>query len=263
MKTILTLLGTGRIIALLICAVLAGLTFYLKFCIPGYSFSALVCMCLIAIILFYTFMPLIGLKLPELVKWTTRIFTTILVVGLLVVGTTEAIIIYKSFGDPREPVDYVVVLGAKVNADGPSVSLWDRICAAYEYGEEHPNTILILSGGRGTDEPITEAECMHRELCELGLDPRRLRVEDAATSTWENLKFSMDLIEEEFGSRPAKIGILSSEYHLFRASLFAKACDVEFVGIPARTSRWGQRINHFMREVAGIWHYLILGGQYD
>ena len=263
MKTILTLLGTGRIVALLICATLAGLTYFLKFCIPGYSFSALVCMCLIAIILFYTFMPLIGQTFPELAKWTTRIFTTILVAGLLVVGTTEAIIIHKSFGDPKEQVDYVVVLGAKVNADGPSVSLWDRICAAYEYAEDHPDTILILSGGQGTDEPITEAECMFRELFWMGVDPDRLWTEDLATSTWENLHFSLDLIEEKTDQRPSKIGVLSSEYHLFRASLFAKACDVEFVGIPARTSRWGQRINHFMREVAGVWHYLILGGQYD
>ena len=263
MKTILTLLGTGRIVALLICALLAGLTFYLKFCIPGYSFSALVCMCLIAIILFYTFLPLVGLKFPELAKWATRIFTAVLVAGLLVVGTTEAIIIHKSFGDPKEQVDYVVVLGAKVNADGPSVSLWDRICAAYEYAEEHPDTVLILSGGQGTDEPITEAACMYRELFWMGIDKERLWLENHATSTWENLHFSLDLIEEKTGQRPEKIGVLSSEYHLFRASLFAKACDVEFVGIPARTSRWGQRINHFMREVAGVWHYLILGGQYD
>ena len=263
MKPILTFLGTGRIVALLICAVLAGLAFFLKFCIPGYSFSSLVCMCLIAIILFYAFMPLIGLKFPEFAKWTTRIFTVILAAGLLVVGITEGIIIHKSFGDPKEQVDYVVVLGAKVNADGPSVSLWDRICAAYEYAEDHPDTILILSGGQGTDEPITEAECMFRELFWMGIDPDRLWSEGQATSTWENLHFSLDLIEAKTGQRPTKIGVLSSEYHLFRASLFAKACDVEFVGIPARTSRWGQRINHFLREVAGVWHYLILGGQYD
>ena len=263
MKAILSLLGTGRILALLFCALLSGLAFFLKFCIPGYSFSALVCICLIGIILFYTFMPLVGLKFPVLAKYTTGIFTAVLVLGLLVVGTTEAIIIKKSFGDPKQQVDYVVVLGAKVNKHGPSVSLWDRICAAYEYAEAHPEDILILSGGQGTDEPITEAECMYRELVELGIHPGQLRMEDEATSTWENLKFSLDLIEAETGIRPSKIGVLSSEYHLFRASLFAKACGVEFVGIPARTSRWGQRINHFMREVAGVWHYLILGGKYD
>ena len=263
MKTILTLLGTGRILALFICALLSGLAFYLKFCIPGYSFSALVCMVLIAIILFYSFMPLIGLKLPVFARLTTRAVTVVLVLALLVVGATEAVIIHKSFGDPTESVDYVVVLGAKVNKHGPSVSLWDRICGAYVYAVEHPDAILILSGGQGTDEPITEAECMYRELVELGIHPNRMRMEDEATSTWENLKFSLDLIEGETGVRPGKIGVLSSEYHLFRASLFAKACDVEFVGIPARTSRWGQRINHFMREVAGVWHYLILGGKYD
>ena len=263
MKAILSLLGIGRIVALIVCTALSGLAFFLKFCIPGYSFSALVCMVLIAIILFYVFMPLIGLKFPVFAKCTTRLFTIVLIVGLLVVGATEAVIIHKSFGDPGETVDYVVVLGAKVNANGPSVSLWDRICAAYEYAQDHPDTILVLSGGQGTDEPITEAECMFRELFWLGVDLDRLWIEDLATSTWENLKFSLDLIEKETGVRPAKIGVLSSEYHLFRASLFAKACDVEFVGIPARTSRWGQRINHFMREVAGVWHYLILGGQYD
>ena len=263
MKTILSLLGIGRILALLFCALLSGLAFFLKFCIPGYSFSSLVCLCLIAIILFYTFMPLIGLKLPELAKWSTRIFTVVLILGLLVVGITEAVIIHASFGDPEQQVEYMVVLGAKVNPDGPSVSLWDRICGAYTYLEEHPQVIAIVSGGQGSDEPITEAECMYRELVSLGIDPKRIWIEDEATSTWENLKFTLDLIEEKTGWRPQKLGVLSSEYHLFRASLFAKACDVEFVGVPAKTSRWGQRINHFMREVAGVWHYLLLGGQYD
>ena len=263
MRAMLTLLGTGRILVLLVCAFLSGLAFFLKFCIPGYSFSALVCILLIAIILFYTFMPLVGLKLPGFAKIVTRVVTVVLILGLLVVGTTEALIIRASFGDLQEDVDYVIVLGAKVNANGPSVSLWDRICGAYEYAVEHPDTILILSGGMGTDEPITEAECMYRELAELGIHPNRMRLEDEATSTWENLKFSLDLIEEETGTRPGKIGVLSSEYHLFRASLLAKKHDVEFVGIPARTSRWGQRMNHFMREVAGVWHYLLLGEKYD
>ena len=247
----------------LCCGILAAGAFFFKFCVPGYSFSALVCVCLIGLILFYTLMPMVGLKFPVFTKITTQAFTVLLVIGLLVVGITEAVIIYASFGDPKEQVDYMVVLGAKVNADGPSVSLWDRICGAYEYLEAHPDVIAVVSGGQGTDEPITEAECMYRELVELGIDPRRIWVEDEATSTWENINFTLNLIEEKTGLRPTKLGVLSSEYHLFRASLFAKACDVEFVGIPARTSRASQMINHFMREVAGVWHYLLLGGQYD
>ena len=263
MKAFLSALGSGRILALAVCAVLAGLAFFLKFCVPGYSFSALVCVCLIALILFYTFMPLVGLQFPGFAKITTKIVTVILIIGLLVVGITEAVIIHASFGNPEEEVEYMVVLGAKVNRDGPSVSLWDRICGAYEYMEAHPNVIAVVSGGQGTDEPITEAECMYRELVNLGIDPKRIWREEEATSTWENMQFTLDLIEEKTGSRPRKLGVLSSEYHLFRASLFAKACDVEFVGIPARTSRAAQMVNHFMREVAGVWHYILLGGRYD
>ena len=263
MKSLFSLLGAGRLIALAVCAFLGLLAFFLKFCVPGYSFSALVCLCLIALILFYTFMPLVGLRYPAFAKITTRIFTVLLSIGLLIIGVTEAIVIHASFGSPEEEVEYMVVLGAKVNADGPSVSLWDRIRGAYEYLEEHPDVIAVVSGGQGTDEPITEAECMYRELVSLGIDPKRIWREEEATSTWENLQFSLDLIESRTGTRPTKLGVLSSEYHLFRTSLFAKACNVEFVGIPARTSRTSQAINHFMREVAGVWHYLLLGGQYD
>ena len=207
---------------------------------------------------------MVGLRFPRFAGITIKVFTVILCAGLLVVAVTEALIIRASFGDPQEQVDYMVVLGAKVNRDGPSVSLWDRICAAYTYLEEHPDVTAVLSGGQGTDEPITEAECMYRELVSLGIDPKRLWIEEEATSTWENLNFSLDLIEEKTGLRPTKLGVLSSEYHLFRAGLFAKECGVEeFIGIPARTSRLSQTVNHFLREVAGVWHYLILGGQYD
>ena len=122
--------------------------------------------------------------------------------------------------------------------------------------------ICIASGGQGTDEDISEAQCIFDHLTAMGIDKSRIWLEDKSTSTWENLHFSLNLIEENTGTRPEKIGILSSEYHLFRASLFADACGVESVGIPAPTSRFSLRVNYYLREVAGVWHYLILGGQY-
>ena len=186
----------------------------------------------------------------------------ILVLILVVFAVTGVIIMTKADGSSGH-FQYLLVLGTAVDGTEPSSMLRDRIQAAYTYLLANPDVICIVSGYQSGNGEISEAECMYRELVELGIHPKRIWVEDEATSTWENLKFSLDLIEAKTGVRPAKIGVLSSEYHLFRASLFAKACDVEFVGIPARTSRWGQRINHFMREVAGVWHYLLLGGQYD
>ena len=153
-----------------------------------------------------------------------------------------------------------MVLGAKVRETGPSVSLWDRIYGAESYMKAHPDAIAIVSGGQGDDEPMTEGMAMFVELIDLGIDPERIWVENRATSTRENINFALDLIEEKTGSRPKTLGVVSSEYHLFRASLIAKNCGVDFVGIPAATSRVSQFINHMMREGAGVWQYLILGG---
>ncbi len=259
----MSLLKLIRPLPLGLCLLLAGMAFFLKFCVPGYSFSALVCCCLMAILAFYEGTRIFAPRFPMGMLWLRRIFTLCLVIGLTVVGITEAIIIRASFGSPKEQVSYMVVLGAKVREDGPSVSLWDRIYAAAGYLEAHPGTTAIVSGGQGADEPMTEARAMYDELLKLGIPADRIWLEEKATSTWENLNFTLDLIEERTGARPEKLGVLSSEYHLFRASLFARACGVEFVGVPARTSRPSQMINHFMREVAGVWHYILLGGQYD
>lgn len=252
-----------KLLPWLSCLLLGALAFFLKFCVPGYSFSALVCLGLIGLILFYTLIPMAAVRCPRLAGTAKKAVTGLLILGLLTAGVTEAFIIEASFGDLREHVDYVVVLGAKVRESGPSVSLWDRIYGAYDYLTEHPDATAIVSGGQGADEPMSEGQAMYDELVGLGIDPERIWIEDRATSTWENLTFSLDLIQEKTGERPEKLGVVSSEYHLFRASLFARKCSVDFVGIPARTSHPSQMVNHFMREIAGVWHYLILGGQYD
>jgi len=247
-------------VGIVICLLLAV---FFKFFMLGYSFTVAVLLGVAAILLFYTLIPRFAKTYPLTARRLKRVFTTILCIGLIVVGVTEFFILRASLGQPKETCDYVVVLGAKVRQSGPSASLWDRIYGARDYLEDHPDVIAIVSGGQGPDEPMTEARAMYEKLVELGIDENRLWMEDKATSTWENLNFSLNLIEERTGSRPEKIGIVSSEYHLFRASLFADACNVQSVGIPARTSILSQRINHFMREVAGVWHYLILGGQYE
>ena len=241
---------------------LALIWFVFTFLMAGYSFTALVCVCLMGVLLFYNLCYMTRSKFPKSTKVVKRVFTFFLIIGLLVVGITECLIIHASFGDKDETCQYMLVLGAKVRNDGPSVSLMDRIKATAAYMEAHPDVIAIVSGGKGPDEPITEAQCMFEQLVKLGVDPERIWLEDQATSTWENLRFAMNLIEEKTGQRPEKIGLLSSEYHLFRAKMFARACGVEAVGIPAHTSRISQMVNHFMREVAGVWHYIILGGQY-
>ena len=248
-------------VGIIICLILAV---FFNFFMLGYSFTVMVLLGIAAILLFYgTLIPVFAKTYPYTARRLKRVFTAILCIGLILVSITEFFIIRASLGEPTESCDYIVVLGAKVRESGPSASLWDRIYGARDYLVEHPNVIAVVSGGQGPDEPMTEAKAMRDELVKLGIDESRIWMEDKATSTWENLNFALNLIEEKTGVRPDNIGIVSSEYHLFRASLFADACKVDSVLIPAQTSRLSQKVNHFMREVAGVWHYLILGGQYE
>ena len=257
MKTILKKI---RILPVIVCFLFAALAFFFKFCVPGYSFSALVCCGIIGILAFYEITRLLLTRYPKGMKLLRRVFTVCLVIGLIAFGITESFIIKAAFGDPGKQCAYMVVLGAKVRDTGPSVSLWDRIYGAADYMHTHPDVIAVVSGGQGSDEPMSEGQAMYDELVALGIAPERIWIEDQATSTRENINFALDLIEEKTGTRPHTLGVVSSEYHLFRASLFAESCGVDFVGVPARTSRVSQLVNHLMREVAGVWQYLVLGG---
>lgn len=236
---------------------------FFKFMVPGYSFTSQVICCIMGVLLFYNVMNLLPAKWTKTANLLRRIFTVLLCLGLLLVALTEAVIIHASFGEPNESCDYIVVLGAKVRDDGPSLSLMDRIRGAYDYMTEHPNVIAVVSGGQGADEPMSEARCMYEHLVAMGIDKERIWIEDKSASTWANLNYSLALIEEKTGQRPEKLGVISSEYHMLRASMMAQDCGVEPVGIPASTSRFSQRVNHFMREVAGVWFYIIIGGHYD
>lgn len=225
--------------------------------VHGHEFLGLICFALSALSIVYIAIDILKIKILR------RVLTGILCIGIAVFAVTETIVLKASTGHPEEKCEYVIVLGARVQDTSPSISLNERIHAAYDYLTQNPDVIAILSGGQGEDEGISEAQCMFRQLTSMGISADRLWLEDKSTSTWENLHFSMNIIEEKTGSRPEKAGILSSEYHLYRAGLFAKDCGFEAVGIPAHTSRFTIRLNYFLREVAGVWHYHILGGLYN
>lgn len=246
----------------------------LLWCIPGLlillgytlrqthttAFLGLVCWVLAAVIFCYLVLWRLLRRFAKLVKVLSILLTSILTVGVIVVSVTGVRIGMAASGEPDVQCQYIVVLGAKVNGTEPSRTLRERIDAAAEYLNANPDSIAVVSGGQGADEGISEAQCMYNELIDRGIAPERIWLEDQATSTWENLNFSLDLIEEKTGTRPGEIGLLSSEFHLYRGTLFAKECGVQAHGIPATTGDNVYFINYFLREIAGVWHYIILGG---
>ena len=234
--------------------ILLALAAFFLLCLQGYSFSALVCTAAAGVIGFYTFVP----KLFKKSKAVIRVFTILLVLLIIAVGITEGFIIHASFGAAETPCGYLLVLGAKVNPHGPSLTLRNRISAAYSYLTAHPGSIAILSGGQGPDEPMAEALCMYNELVAMGIDPERLWMEDQSTNTWENMKFSRTMLEENAGSVPDKIALVSSEFHLFRAQLFARRFGFDPVGVPAATTLPVLKVNYFLREINMVWYYTLM-----
>ena len=182
----------------------------------------------------------------------------ILSVGVAVMLLTAVLMILAGKAAPSDCA-YVLVLGSEVN----SVSLQERIDYALGYLTEHPDTVAVLSGGKTGDSPLTEAEAMRQALTEGGIDPNRLWLEDRANSTWTNLGYCMALLEQRIGSCPARVGILTHDFHMFRATMLAGEKALAVTPIPVPTGNPLRWLGCFVREIAGVWHYIILGGFYS
>lgn len=184
------------------------------------------------------------------------VIVAILMLFLLAFAVTGAVIMNAAAGTPGD-FQYLVVLGTTVEGTEPSPMLRDRINAAYDYLMSHPDVTCIVTGYQSGDGQISEAECMYNELTAMGISPDRVWMEPNASSTLENLDFSLALIEDKTGTRPERIGILSSEFHLLRASMFADEYGIDAATIPAKTTDLPTFLYWFAREIVMVWYYSI------
>ena len=235
-----------------------GIVIYLF--VYGYGFSGLILFGVGVLFFLFGLMDRLKKRLPRLMQ-ILQIGFCILLVPILLTSVIIGVMIVRAGGGAQEiESDYLIILGAGVNGTAPSRSLRERLTAAEEYLKQHPDTIAILSGGKGNGENISEAACMFNWLTEKGIPAEQLRMEDQATSTVENIRFSLDLIEAETGVRPTKCAVLSSSYHLFRASLLAKSEGLEMQGVPAKVSYPVFYCNMLLREICAVWYTLIFVG---
>ena len=115
---------------------------------------------------------------------------------MVVFLSVEAVVFSAGRKVPAEDGEYVIVLGAQVRGEVPTLVLSARIRAAAEYLKEHPQAIAVASGGKGSGENISEAEAIRRGLVRLGIPEERILLEDRSTSTAENLRFSAEMIQQ-------------------------------------------------------------------
>lgn len=122
----------------------------------------------------------------------------------------------------------LVVLGCKVDGEKPSKSLHRRLDAAYNYLTEHPNVKCIVSGGKGNNEKISEAQCMYNFLTEKGIENKRIYMENKSTNTYENLNYSMNIIEEN--NLSTNITVVTDGYHQLRAEIIGRKNNISIKG---------------------------------
>ena len=187
-----------------------------------------------------------------------RIYMGIIAAAAVFLIVIEIPIIKAARTDAPEGCDYIIVLGAGVNGKTPSLSLVNRLDAALIYLEDNPETVVIVSGGQGPGENITEARAMGIWLEARGISPERIIQEPNAASTRENLAFSFDIIRIG-GDTPDNVAVVSSEYHLYRAKLLAETLGVSVSGIAGETSLPVLKLNYFIREAGARLYYLIFG----
>ncbi|MGL5020807.1 MAG: YdcF family protein [Mycoplasmatales bacterium] len=140
--------------------------------------------------------------------------------------------------------DYIVILGARVYEDQPGPKLKERLDYALSLLSK-TTAKIIVSGGQGPDEDFHESVIMRNYLVENGINQDRIILEDKATSTWENLKFSKELIKIE----NAKVLVISSDYHMFRINMLVHRMNLEWDVTGSITK---DKIEAIKREVMAI-----------
>ena len=229
---------------------LAAAGFFLRFALRGYAWWGYALLLVAALIVLHRFAP------PVL--W--KIIVALVCVGLVYFCIVEAPIIKNARTDKDPERPYLIVLGAAVYGDRPSLTLVRRLEGALSYLNTYPESVAIVSGGMGPGETVTEGQAMFDWLVANGIAPERVLIEDRATSTMENLQYSFEIIRSR-GDEPAgNVAIVSSAYHLYRAKcMAAKLGAPNAAGVAAPWGYFFVMLNYFIREAFGVTHLWVFG----
>ena len=144
----------------------------------------------------------------------------------------------------------MIVLGAGIDGEKVGKTLKSRLDEALKYYKLNKSVDIIVSGGQGRDEIVSEAEAMYRYLVEKGVNPNQIIKEDKATTTLENIMFSKEILKNR-SDEDKKVLIVTNEFHLYRSMLIANILDVKNEGLSSYTP-FKIRVNYLLREYPTI-----------
>lgn len=235
---------------LAIVLVIAGCV--LRFAMPGHDFLGYTLWGIAVLVFLF----------PRLHRVGRTVLSVLVCAGVIVFAVFEIPVVRDARTDTDAHPDAIIVLGAGVNGSTPSLSMCNRLDAALDYLGANPDALAVVSGGQGEGEDITEAQAMADYLTAHGIDSARIVQEDQSRTTRENLENSFAILRAR-GYAPADgVGIVTSEYHLYRAKHMARALGAEPVGIAAETTLPTMRINYFIREAFAAAYMQLAGTLY-
>ena len=184
--------------------------------------------------------------------------------GLVLFGALEIVIAMGSRGQTAQTGGertVMVVFGCQVKPDGPSILLRDRLDTALGYWEEHPDIHIVVSGGKGDDEHVSEAQCMYDYLTAHGVDGENIFMEDQSRNTHQNIYNTLDALlmwvspwewGDDSGSQaPDQYVLVSSDFHLTRILMLWERATGRLDNVttlPAPCSHAPSRVQMFFRE---------------
>lgn len=156
---------------------------------------------------------------------------------------------YGNIQTAQHSEDIIMVLGCAVHGTIPSQPLAARLDSAIDEYEKNPSAYILVSGGQGFQEDISEGQAMENYLILKGIPEDKIIKEDKSTSTNENFKFSKEILDEQFGNY--SIAIVTNDFHLYRAHRIAKLSGLDVNRIKAKTP-WYSAPMMYSREVLAV-----------
>lgn len=196
-----------------------------------------------------------GILIPRLPTWLRRGTLILSCLGFLLFFFVECLILSGFSAKGKEGLDYIIVLGAQMKTHGPSRILKMRLDTAYDYLMDNPDTIAIVSGAKGDDEHVSEAQGMYDYLVGRGIEPERIMKEDKSYNTSQNINFSMAFLNKEEDS----VGIVTNNFHIFRATHIAEKSGYRQVYGIAAPSELMMQGNNMLREFMGVMKDFLAG----
>lgn len=189
---------------------------------------------------------------PKVIKY---VVLALLLAELLLVSF---IAVFGAVDNATYKEDAVIVLGAAVRGERVTLPLQYRLDSAVEYHEKNPEAFIIVTGGKGLQEDVTEAYAMEKYLLSKGVSEDKIIKEEKATSTEENMAFSKEIADGIF-SDDYSICVITNDFHVLRGTSMAKNAGFSIVTHKGAHLQWYNLLPCYLRESLAVLKLWIIG----